>query len=85
MVQTYPGYDASEVTNNWCSLPAGSLWTFGGVICKPLWHVRIGRSWNKGYFQTGKKVSDWREEGATMFHNKLQPSKVAKEWHNIPL
>ena len=34
--------------------------------------------------QTGKKERESREEGATMFHNKLQPSKVAKEWRNIP-
>ena len=26
-----------------------------------------------------------QEKGATMCHNKLQPSKVTKEWRNIPL
>ena len=34
--------------------------------------------------QTGKKERERREEGVTMCHNKLLPSKASKGWRKIP-
>ena len=46
---------------------------------------RFAHAGKQSFSPNRQKKRERREERATMCHNKLLPSKVAKEWRNIPL